>query len=304
MALRAALLALALVSNASAASPPSWRSGAPLPVARTEVSAAVSGREIVVAGGFVPDGSSSREVDLYATRANTWRRGPDLPVAVNHAMAATVGGKVYLVGGYGASGPLRSAFVLDGGRWRALPPMPAARAAGGAAALGGRLYVVGGVGPGGLARNTFVFDPAHRRWSSRSGPTPREHLAVAGAAGRIYAIAGRTAGYDTNLTLVESWRPGQRTWQRLAPIPEARGGTGAATVGATIVSVGGEAPQGTIRSVWAYSTARRSWTQLADLPTPRHGLGVVAVGKVVYAIGGGPEPGLHVSAANEVLSLP
>jgi hypothetical protein len=38
--------------------------------------------------------------------------------------------------------------------------------------------------------------------------------------------------------------------------------------------------------------------------TPRHGLGVVAFGSSVYAIAGGPQPGLHVSAANEFLTLP
>jgi hypothetical protein len=38
------------------------------------------------------------------------------------------------------------------------------------------------------------------------------------------------------------------------------------------------------------------------LPTPRHGLGIVAVGTRVYAIGGGPQPGLTVSDANEVLT--
>jgi hypothetical protein len=38
--------------------------------------------------------------------------------------------------------------------------------------------------------------------------------------------------------------------------------------------------------------------------TPRHGLGVVSFGDTVYAIAGGPEPGLHVSSANEFLTLP
>jgi hypothetical protein len=37
--------------------------------------------------------------------------------------------------------------------------------------------------------------------------------------------------------------------------------------------------------------------------TPRHGLGVISYGERVYAIAGGPQPGLHVSAANEFLTL-
>jgi N-acetylneuraminic acid mutarotase len=67
------------------------------------------------------------------------------------------------------------------------------------------------------------------------------------------------------------------------------------------VSVGGEAPAGTIRSVYRYDVRRRGWSRLANLPTPRHGLGVAAVGSKVYVIGGGTSPGLSVSQANESL---
>jgi N-acetylneuraminic acid mutarotase len=126
---------------------------------------------------------------------------------------------------------------------------------------------------------------------------------VTAARGRIYAIAGRTSGLDTNLDLVESWAPGERRWRREPSVPEARGGTGAAAVGGTIVSVGGEAPSGTLRRVFAFDVAKRRWRRLADLPTPRHGLGVAAYRGAVYVIGGGPQPGLHVSAANESLAL-
>ena len=85
--------------------------------------------------------------------------------------------------------------------------------------------------------------------------------------------------------------------------PGARGGTGAAAVGNTIVSVGGEAPGGTVRSVYAYDVVRRRWSRLPDLPTPRHGLGVAALNGTVYVIGGGPQPGLFVSDANESLKI-
>jgi N-acetylneuraminic acid mutarotase len=71
-----------------------------------------------------------------------------------------------------------------------------------------------------------------------------------------------------------------------------------------IVSVGGEAPQGTIGSVFGYNVATKRWRRLADLPTPRHGVGVATIAGRVYVIGGGTEPGLNVSGANEALTLP
>jgi N-acetylneuraminic acid mutarotase len=293
MLLRAALLAaLALVGG-------DWRTHAPLPVARTEVAAAPLSKEIAVVGGFLENGGSSRRVDFYAPASDAWRSGPDLPAAVNHAAATVARGQLYVLGGYGAE---RSAFVLRGTAWDTLT-LPSPRAAAGAAALRGIVYVVGGVGENGNARSMLAYDTTKARWRTLPGPKPRQHLAVTATRGRIYAIAGRVTGLNTNFTLVESWAPGEKRWRREAPVPVARGGTGAAAVGNTIVSVGGEAPGGTVRTVYAYDVVRHRWRRLPDLPKPRHGLGVAALGGIVYVIGGGPQPGLYVSGANESLRI-
>jgi N-acetylneuraminic acid mutarotase len=295
MLVRAALLGLGALGYVCAG----WQTHTPLPVARTEVAATAFGREVVVVGGFLEGGSSSRRVDVYDPGADAWRSDLDLPADVNHAAAAVSLGRLYVLGGYGAA---RSAFVLAGSGWRTFA-MPASRAAAGAAALHGTIYVVGGVGDDGLARSMLAYDVRRSSWRMLPGPRPRQHLAVTAARGRIYAIAGRISGAGTNMALVESWAPGERRWRREAPVPEARGGTGAAAVGSTIVSIGGEAPSGTLRAVYAYNVGRRRWRRLPDLPTPRHGLGVVAIGRTVYVIGGGPHPGLYVSDANESLQI-
>ena len=287
-----------------------WERHPPIPLPRTEVAAATANAKIVVVGGFVSDGSTTARADEYTPSTRRWRRLPDLPAAVNHAMAASWNGRVYIVGGYSGSGRAgRGAFVLERGDWRRLPQLPAPRAAAGAAVVGGRLYVAGGVtenlrGTRSLARDAFVFDLRRRRWSTIPGPTPREHLAVAAVRGRVYVLAGRLAGIDTNLRALERYAPASRRWLRLPPIPSSRGGTGAAGVGRLLVSIGGEAPRGTIASVYAFDVSTRRWRRLADLPTPRHGLGVVTLGQRVYAIAGGPRPGLTVSEANESLRVP
>jgi Kelch motif len=305
--LTAALLAAAAAgaSAPAASAPAEWQNAAPLPDPRGEVAAAVVGGEIAVVGGFDRSGLDSARVDAYSPARDAWRRLPNLPAPVDHAMAAAAGGRLYVLGGYGRSrAPRRSAWVLaPGGRWRALPPLPAACAAGGAAVLRGRLYVAGGVGPHGLARATYVLDLRRRRWSVLPAPTPREHLAFTSAGGRLYALAGRTAGFDTNTRIFESLAPRERRWRRLPPVPAKRGGTGAAAVVATIVSVGGEAPEGTIRSVYGFDLRRRRWRRLPDLPTPRHGLAVAGLRGRIYAIAGGTTPGLATSGANEFLPL-
>ena len=263
------------------------------------------GDRIVVVGGFVSSGANSALADVYSIPENRWRRLPSLPVSVDHAAAAAAQGRVYVLGGYGADRrPLRTAFVLERGRWRRLAQLPEPRAAAAAAVAGGRLYVVGGVEErGGLARIVLVLDLATGRWSRAPGPTAREHLAAAASGGRVYAVGGRSAGYDTNTRAFEVYDPAARRWSRLPRLPAARGGTGAAVVGGRLVSVGGEAPSGTIASVYAFDLRARRWRQLADLPTPRHGLGVVAHRDRVYAVAGGPEPGLTTSGALESLRL-
>ena len=300
------VLALVLAPLATAASS-EWEPRAPMPLPRTEVSAATVGNEIVVLGGFTIDRGASNRVDAYSPSRNSWRRLPDLPVGVHHSTAVGAGGKVYVLGGYTVEGfVLRSVFVLDRGRWRSLPRMPFPRAAAGAGVAGGKIVVAGGVtvGAARLARNALSFDLKTRRWSVVPGPTPREHLGVTSLGGTVYAIAGRTSGLDTNLLHFESYRPGDRRWRRLAPVPDSRGGTGAAGLDGHIVSVGGEEPAGTIAEVLAYRVAERRWVELDDMRTPRHGVGVAAHGGLVYVIGGGPEPGLTVSSANEALAVP
>ena len=301
------LLAALVLAAAGAAATNAWEQRASLPVARTEVAAAVVGSEIAVVGGFNADGSHSARADAYSPSLDRWRRLPDLPASAHHAMAVGRGGRLYVLGGYGHAGnPLRTAFVLENGAWRALPRLPFPRAAAGAALVGNRIVVAGGVvrvSGARLARNALSFDLRTRRWSVVPGPTPREHLGVAALAGRVYAVAGRTSGLDTNLTHFESWKPGERRWRRLAPVPDPRGGTAATGISGRIVSVGGEEPGGTIREVYAYRAATGSWQRLDDLPTPRHGLGVAALGGRVFVIGGGPEPGLTVSPVNEALTI-
>jgi hypothetical protein len=304
-ALAFAVLAVFLGGGLAGAASPRWRPAAPVPVARTEVAAALFGREIAVVGGFLANGRNSSRADAYSPTRNRWRRLPNLPAPVDHAMAAGRGSELYVVGGYGpGSVALPTAFVLRGGRWSPLPPMPAPRAAAGAAVVRGKLYIVGGVAaPGRLAGDAFAFDFEDGRWSVIAGPRPREHLGAAALGGRVYAVAGRTSGLNTNLDVVEAYDPASNRWRAAPRVPGPRGGTAAAAVAGRLVSAGGEEPGGTIRTVFAYTPSTRRWGRLPSLPRPRHGLGLVGYRGRAYALAGGPQPGLTVSNSNQVLRL-
>ena len=298
-------MTVALLCGVAGAAPTAWRSAAAVPVPRTEVAAAPLGAEIAVVGGFLRTGANTSRADAFSPPRNRWRRLPDLPARVDHAMAAGAEGRLYVVGGYGpGSVPLATAFALERGRWSALPRMPAPRAAAGAAIVGDKLYVVGGVeAPGRLAREAFALELDERRWSVIPGPRPREHLGAAALGGLVYAVAGRTAGLDSNVDTAEAFDPRSGRWRALPPVPGRRGGTALAAVAGRIVSAGGEQPSGTIAAVYAYSPRTRRWSALPRLRTSRHGLGLVGWRGRVYALAGGPQPGLTVSGANEVLRL-
>jgi len=302
--LAVAILAVFLRGGLAGAASPRWDTAAPVPVPRTEVAAALFGKEIAVVGGFVASGRNSSRADAYSPARNRWRRLPNLPVSVDHAMAVGRGADLYVLGGYGARSALASAFVLRGNRWVSLPPLPAPRAAAGAAIVRDKVYVVGGVeAPGRLARDGFALDLKNRRWSLIAGPRPREHLGAAALGGLVYAVAGRTAGLDTNLDIVEAYEPAANRWRAIQRVPGTRGGTAAAAVAGRIVSAGGEEAGGTIRTVFAYTPATRRWTQLPSLPRPRHGLGLAGYRGRAYALAGGPQPGLTVSNSNQVLRV-
>jgi N-acetylneuraminic acid mutarotase len=306
-----ALLALVLLIPALAeGASRQWKRGVPLPLARGEVAAAVAEGRIYVIGGFTAQRENSTSVQAFNPGTNTWSQEADLPLPVDHTMAAGYRGRVYVAGGYGPErSRLTTLFAFTGDGWTRLASMPEQRAAGGAAIVNGKLYVVGGTtgstigAPTTLARTMLVYNIARDRWTSRRGPTPREHLGVTTLGGKIYAVAGRTAGFDTNIRVVEVFNPRTGRWSQLPRVPGKRGGTGAAGTGRWIVSVGGEANSGTIRTVYRYDVKRRRWSRLPNLPTARHGLGVAALGGKVYVIGGGTSPGLSVSQANESLAV-
>jgi N-acetylneuraminic acid mutarotase len=308
-----ALVALVLLLPAFAeGATGNWKRGTPLPLARGEVAAAVAEGRIYVIGGFTAQGKNSTSVQAFNPPTKSWSQEADLPLPVDHTMAAGYRGRVYVAGGYGPGrSRLTTLFAFTGDGWTRLAAMPEQRAAGGAAIVNGKLYVVGGTTSSTigtqhglhLAKTMLVYDIATDRWTTRRGPTPREHVGVAALGGKIYVVGGRTAGFDTNMRLVEVFDPRTGRWSRLPRVPGRRGGTGAAGIGRWIVSVGGEAPAGTIRTVYRYDVKRRRWSRLPNLPTARHGLGVAAVGGKVYVIGGGTSPGLSVSRANESLAV-
>ena len=105
------------------------------------------------------------------------------------------------------------------------------------------------------------------------------------------------------VTYVERYRPGAGSWQQMSPLPVARSGFQAVSVGRAILAVGGENGASTVPEVDRLDLSTDRWSRLGTLPVPRHGLGLVADGPLVFAIDGGPQPGLTMSQVVERLRV-
>lgn len=286
--------------------------GAPaeLPVPRTEVAGAAWQGGLVVAGGLTADGAASALVHTYDADEERWEEAPALPVPLHHAAMAVAAGRLYVAGGY-TNGPGQEWKAQAGVRslgpgedgWRDEPPLPAGpRGALGLAAAGTVLVAAGGEVGGAAVGTTEVFDTRARTW--RAGPAlalGREHLAVAAAGARVFAVAGRAQGRG-NFTAVESFDPAtDRAWRAEPDLADPRGGIGAAAVDGRMCVAGGEEEAGTIASVECLDGGR--WTRAARLGRPRHGLAVMALDGRLHVVAGGEQPGLSVSGAHESLDV-
>lgn len=284
-----------------------------LPDARTEVAGARFGGGVAVVGGLTAEGEPTARADRYDPESDSWSRLPDLPVPLHHTAAVEFGGRLWVVGGYTGSGgdwvPVDRVASLGVGEdaWRDEPRLATPRGALGAAVVDGAVVAGGGVdAEGTVLASTEVLGADDDAW--RPGPalrTAREHFAMATVGGDVYAIAGRAGGLHTNHRDVEVLRggaaPGDRAWEEAGSLGRSRGGIGAAAVEGMPCVAGGEEPEGTIAPVECL--VEGTWQAVGALGAPRHGLAVVALGARLHVVGGGPEPGLTVSGAHEVLAI-
>lgn len=285
-----------------------WRGGTPAPRGLTEVAAAPFAGSVWTAGGLDAQGRAVPAVQVYDPTFDAWSDGPPLPAAVHHAALVAAGDRLYLLGGYAGNGfdtPSAQVWMLQAatGVWEPGPVLPEARAAGAAAWDGQRLVYGGGVGSTGLSGDVWAL--MGDVWQPLGALTQaREHLAAASdGAGHVWLLGGRTGGLDSNLGAVDVVVGDEITAAGALPTP--RGGVagfyGGPAVGAC--AVGGEHPDGTYAAVECVDATGQT-TTLAPLSVPRHGLGAVVLDGVAITLLGGPEPGLSVSSAVEMLTMP
>jgi N-acetylneuraminic acid mutarotase len=298
----------------------SWRTAAPAPTKRTEVTAAAVAGKLYLMGGFsaprlsnVLDLAITDLVEEYDTVADRWRTVSPMPGKLHHAGAVAIGERIYVVGGFTQAflsvwHPVASLYIYHpaSDTWVEGPPMPTARGALAVAELDGRMVAVGGYTDSSNTGAAELYDPVQQKWESLpSLSTARDHLAAAVWNGRVYAIGGRLdRDYGHNLATVEVYDSRAGQWTKTTDLPTPRSGITAAMIDDAIYVLGGESPEGTFSANEAYSPKTGRWSAMASMPTSRHGLGSAVVGQELFVVAGGPKPGGSFSNANEVFMPP
>ena len=305
-----ALTSLAQIDGASAETPYGWTTGVPIPLARSELAAAVVDRSIYVCGGF----GGGQRVDRFDADDQTWMQVADLPAGIHHPGVAALDGILYVAGGYGVDRHVAVdhlwSYDPKDDSWTARAPLPAPKGAFGLVALDGALYAAGGAferlsGP--VSGDLHRYDPTADNWDTLAAmPTPREHLAVVALDGAIYTVGGRANGDegDRFAAAVEAYDPIADTWSTRAPLPVPRGGLSGVAAGDTVIVLGGERGDTAFADASRYDPGADAWGALPPMPTARHGLASAFLDGAVYAITGSMlAGGIDNTTSVEILDL-
>ena len=244
-----------------------WERRAPLPIRATEVAAAAIDSKVYVVCGILPNATRSNRLFIYDPFIDTWSEGATMPAAGDHCNVAAVNGKLYVAGGLSFGPRFGETFEYDPrtDAWASVGRMSVPRGASGTAAIGTKIYVAGGQGSPGAGTAFEVFDTAGRIWTRLPNlPTSRTHLTAQAAAGKLYAIAGRSGGISSVLAANEEFDPVTNRWTARAPMPTARGGLASGVVGGRIQVIGGEGPSGTADRTFEQNEEYDGHRYLAD----------------------------------------
>ena len=303
------LAALGLTSvyamQAAANTTISWSAKAPMPTARTWISAAAYGGKIFAFGGLTST-TKLTTVERYDPASNTWDSRAAMPTARDATSAVTLEGKIYIIGGVNASNQLQNVVeVYDPANdtWSTAASMPTARSRLAAVAgPDGKIYAIGGSTTSTLDLTGYssvveVYDPTTNSWSTAAPMnTPRVGLAAAASGGKIYVFGGygKPSGYTARyLVTVEAYDPASNSWSSSPSMKAARYGLAATTTSTGLIYlIGGKNESAvTPSNNEEYIPSSGASSYIAGLPSgQRSELAAVSInsqGDVLYALGGG-----------------
>ena len=226
----------------------SWKAGPDLPVRLHHHMVVTYKDEMVVIGGWIPQGSDQSALvsdRVLRLRDGRWEQLPPLPRPRAAGAAAVVGDKIVVMGGQDEGRLLQTTEVFDGEKWSEGASMPTPREHLAAASDGKYVYAVGGreLGPDKNFDTLERYDPENDSWSRLPDmPTARGGLGAAVIGGRLYAVGGESP--TRPFGNVESFDIETGNWARNSAMRTPRHGLDVEAIGTSIYALGGATKPG------------------------------------------------------------
>jgi N-acetylneuraminic acid mutarotase len=224
-----------------------WTALAPLPAARSGASAVSDGTYVYILGGSA-GGLQANTVYRYDPVANSYTTMSPMPLTTTRQSVAYLNGKIYRIGGCNPGNCSFATSQVDiytiaTNTWASGPAYPTGVFYASAMVRNGFIYVAGGKdGNGQTTAKTYRLDPTIPAWDDASIadlPASRAEFAGDVLNGRWILAGGR----DDFGQLQEAiaWDPVSNTWSVVSGMPTPAYYPGAATVGAALYVIGGDA---------------------------------------------------------------
>ncbi|HEX4777654.1 MAG TPA: kelch repeat-containing protein [Acidimicrobiia bacterium] len=275
----------------------SWTSGPDLPLRLHHEMAVDYHGEIVVMGGWVPDGptlDATTSDRVFVLRGASWVELPHLNHGRAAGAAAVVGDKIVVAGGQANHLLVPQTEVFDGTRWTDVAPMPTPRDHLAAVSDGRALYAVGGRA---LSADKNIaalerYDPSTNQWTQLPAmPTARGGLGAALVGNRLVTLGGEnpTSVYGT----IESFDLTTGTWSKLPPMRTPRHGLAVMSIGTTLYAFDGAGAPGHVDSLPSAESVDMSafpnaspWRALPDAPIARQQVASTTFQGTLWIFGG------------------
>jgi N-acetylneuraminic acid mutarotase len=230
-----------------------WTKAAPLPEPLHHAAAVSHDDKIYVVGGYTAPWSPSNKLFIYDPVQNKWQEGKPMPTVRGALTAAFINGTLYAIGG-NSSNPLNinEAYDPQNNTWIEKAPMPTARHHHASAIADGKLYVFGGRQLDNSSKSFIItldknemYDPEKNTWITLEPmPSKRGGLGAANSSnGQINVIGGEIPpGSNETIRMFynnEKYDPKTNKWTSEPPMPTARHGLAAETIGEEIYVIGG-----------------------------------------------------------------
>jgi len=229
-------------------------------------------------------------VQVFNPETNSWGTGNAIQYPRMMLGVAQVNGIIYAIGG-GFSGYLSAAneaYDPVTGVWTKKTPKPTAMSCFGTAVVNNKIYTFGGMNDNPYWP-TEVYDPATNTWTSLPALShPVAGMASAAANGKVYSIGGVDQNYNC-VDLLQVFDVETKVWQFKKPMPYARFGAVATTIGNKIYVFGGAVfPVNTAtKNLQIYDIETNTWTNEEILPIPTQWAAIAATtDNSVYLIAG------------------